>query len=58
MVKLLIVTKFHDIIDMLDTHLNQEKVDIMVKNNKQIRRNFAILYYSNFSYTIMEIGNL
>ena len=31
--KLLMVTKFHDIIGMLDTHLNEEKVDVLVKNN-------------------------
>ena len=35
MVKLLTAIKFHDIIGMLDTHLNQEEVDMMVKNNKQ-----------------------
>ena len=35
MIKLLTAIKFHDIIGMLDTHLNQEAVDTMVKNNKQ-----------------------
>ena len=34
MVKLLTATKFHDIVGMLDTHLNQDEVDMMVKNNK------------------------
>ena len=40
MVKLLTATKFHDIIGMLDTHLNQEEVDTMVKNNMQIFQDF------------------
>ena len=31
---------FHDIIGMLDTHLNQEEVDTMVKNNKQTFQEF------------------
>ena len=35
MIKLFTAIKFHDIIGMLDTHLNQEEVDTMVKNNKQ-----------------------
>ena len=35
MVKLLTATKFYDIKGILDTHLNQDEVDIMVKNNKQ-----------------------
>ena len=40
MVKLLTAIKFHDIIGMLDTHLNQEEVDLMVKNNKQTFQEF------------------
>ena len=40
MVKLLTAIKFHDIIGMLDTHLNQEEVDTMVKNNKQTFQDF------------------
>ena len=40
MVKLLTVINFHDIIGMLDTHLNQEEVDTMVKNNKQTFQEF------------------
>ena len=40
MVKLLTAIKFHDIIGMLDTHLNQEEVDTMVKNNKQTFQEF------------------
>ena len=40
MVKLLTATKFHDIIDILDIHLNQEEVDTMVKNNKQTFQDF------------------
>ena len=40
MVKLLTAIKFHDIIGKLDTHLNQEEVDTMVKNNKQTFQEF------------------
>ena len=34
MEKLITANKVHDIIVKLDTHLNEEKVDMMVKNNK------------------------
>ena len=34
--KLLTATKFHDIIGMLETQINEEEEDVMVKNNKQI----------------------
>ena len=40
MFKLLTATKFHDMIGILDTHLNQEKVDTMVNNNKQTFQDF------------------
>ena len=40
MEKLLTATKFHDTIGMLDTHLNQEEVDVMVKSNKQTFQEF------------------
>ena len=40
MEKLLTATNFHDTIGMLDTHLNQEEVDVMVKNNKQTFQEF------------------
>ena len=40
MIKLLTATKFHDIPGMLDTNLNQEEVDTMVKNNKQTFQDF------------------
>ena len=40
MIKLLTAIKFHDIIGMLDTHLNHEEVDMMVKNNKQTFQEF------------------
>ena len=43
MEKLLRATKFHDIIGMLDTHVNEEGVDVMVKNNKQIFQEFHAL---------------
>ena len=40
MVKPLTATKYHNTIGMLDTHLNQEEVDTMVKNNKQTFQDF------------------
>ena len=40
MIKLLTATKFHDMIGMLETHLNKEEVDTMVKNNKQTFQDF------------------
>ena len=40
MVKLITAIKFYDMTGMLDTHLNQEEVDTMVKNNKQIFQEF------------------
>ena len=40
MEKLLTATKFHDIIGMLCTHLNKDEVNMMVKNNKQIFKEF------------------
>ena len=40
MVKMLTATKFHYIIGMLDTRLNQEEVERMVKNNKQTFQDF------------------
>ena len=40
MAKLLTAIKFHDIIGMLATHLNQEEVDTMVKNNKLTFQDF------------------
>ena len=27
-------TKYHDIVGMLDTHLNQKEVDVMINGNK------------------------
>ena len=38
--KLEAATKHHDIVGMLDTHLNQDEVDVMVKNNKTFFQNF------------------
>ena len=40
MIKLLTATKFQDITVMLDTHLNQEEVDMIVKNKKQMFQEF------------------
>lgn len=37
--KLEAATKYHDIVGMLDTHLNQDEVDVMVKNKKTICEN-------------------
>ena len=33
-------TKYHDIVGLLDTHLNQNEVDIMIKGNKTFFQNF------------------
>ena len=38
--KLLTAIRSHDIIGLLDTHLNQEDVDVLIKSNKQIFKNF------------------
>ena len=40
MEKMQVTTKFFDIIGMLDTRLNNEEVDVMIKNNKQIFQEF------------------
>ena len=32
-------TKYHDIVGMLDTHLNLDEVDVMVKNNRTFFQN-------------------
>ena len=40
MEKIDVATKYHDIVGMLDTHLNQDEVDVMVKNNKTFFQNF------------------
>ena len=33
-------TKYHDIVGLLDTHLNQNEVDVMIKSNKTFFQNF------------------
>ena len=33
--KLMTAVKRHDLIGLLDTHMNQEEVDVLIKNNKQ-----------------------
>ena len=38
--KIDMATKYHDIVGMLDTHLNQNEVDVMVKGNKTFFQNF------------------
>ena len=35
--KLLTAVRSHDLIGLLDTHMNQEDVDVLIKNNKQTR---------------------
>ena len=30
----------HDLIGLLDTHMNQEDVDVLIKNNKQTFKDF------------------
>ena len=40
MEKLDLATKYHDIVGMLDTHLNQNEVDVMVNGNKTFFKEF------------------
>ena len=40
MEKLDVATKYHDIVGMLDTHLNQKEVDFMVNGNKTYLKEF------------------
>ena len=40
MEKLDVATKYHDIVGMLDTHLNQSEVDVMIKGNNTFFQNF------------------
>ena len=40
MEKLDVATKYHDIVGMLDTHLNQKEVDVMVNGNKTFFKEF------------------
>ena len=38
--KIDMATKYHDIVGMLDTHLNQKEVDVMINSNKTFFQNF------------------
>ena len=38
--KIDMATKYHDIVGLLDTHLNQKEVDVMIKGNKTFFQNF------------------
>ena len=40
MEKIDVATKYHDIVGMLDTHLNQKEVDVMINGNKTFFQNF------------------
>ena len=40
MEKIDVATKYHDIVGMLDTHLNQGEVNVMIKENKTFFQNF------------------
>ena len=40
MEKLDVATRYHDIVGMLDTHLNQNEVDDMVNGNKNSFKDF------------------
>ena len=48
--KLEAATKYHDIVSLLDMHIHQDEVDVMVKNNKTFFQNFIepILIPSRF----------
>ena len=39
--KLEAATMYHDIVGMLDTHINKDEVDAMVKNDKTFFQNFV-----------------
>ena len=56
MIRQLTATNVHEIIGILDTHLNEEEVDIMVKNNKQTFQEFHDpILISNQSQGIMVL---
>ena len=40
MEKLEVTTKVHNVVGMLDTYLNQDEVDVMVKHNQTFFQNF------------------
>ena len=40
MEKLDVATKYHDIVGLLDTHLNQNEVGVMVNGNKNFFKDF------------------
>ena len=40
MEKIDVATKYHDIVWMLDTHLSQDEVDVMIKENKTFFQDF------------------
>ena len=40
MEKLEAATSYHNTVGMLDTHLNKDEVDVMIKNNKTFFQNF------------------
>ena len=40
MEKIDMATKYHDIVGLLDTHLNQNEVDVMIMSNKTFFQNF------------------
>ena len=40
MEKLIVATKYHDIVGLLDTHLNQGEVNVMIKENKTFFQDF------------------
>ena len=40
MEKIDVATKYHDIVEMLDTHLNQGEVNVMIKENKIFFQDF------------------
>ena len=38
--KLMTTVRSHDLIGLLDKHMNQEDVDVLIKNNKQTFKDF------------------
>ena len=38
--KIDVATKYHEMVGLLDTHLNQDEVDVMIKENQTFFQNF------------------
>ena len=50
MEKIDVATNYHDIVGLLDTHLNQGEVNVMMKENKTFFQNFHELLCRNSDF--------